>query len=349
LNPATATVKYAIYHDITVATDVQLFDGPPGTNNSGSVSFVDADPTTAITPILGVFTISRQQWIALYSGNVYVSIDSEFSTNQICGAITCISTSCTPAPAISTANPCTVAGSVPPLYIYNDSLVYPFNDGSWSSNSDNVTTIRQFNSTTYLCGNASIHLGIREGALSLDIWNPKLYLTIDSRQYQYFEFFVKILPGFNSTTLGANFGDGSGNNILSFPITNLYIDNLVVDNTIWSRVRIPLADCGFAQVQTVSRFTLYQYNWNVPYVEMWIDNIRFVPAVTETYTPGLTMNEIVANSQLACEADHSDYTMPPEPNLTWVYIVAPIFFLLMVGTGVGIFFFLKKKGMVETV
>eukprot|EP01125_Pyxidicula_operculata_P001595 TRINITY_DN11443_c0_g1_i1.p1 TRINITY_DN11443_c0_g1~~TRINITY_DN11443_c0_g1_i1.p1 ORF type:complete len:1291 (-),score=304.46 TRINITY_DN11443_c0_g1_i1:59-3931(-) len=344
LNTVKNKLRFAIYHDINLdANRIWLYDGNP---TSGGKQILVRDFMTPSSPVHGIFTLTQVQRQKLYNEQLYVTIDSNVTSNHLCGQIKCVNPSgCTPAPALPQYDACNPVGLT--RSVYSEGLVAPWVDGSWPTNTSDpqYTNITYNNTAMSLCGGKSLKVRIRRGALSFYIRSSANRTALDG--YDFLEFFAKLETGFNETVLKIRLENGTAPILKPDTlITESMVSNYVISEETWSRVRVPLTSVGITSPGIpVGRIVIYLSDYNSDWREIYIDEIRFGTYSSESYGSGSDPNTILNDQLQSCQVDalQNDYAYDPNALEGWEIAVIAIVLIVVVAGGVGIGFFVYRK------
>jgi len=269
-------LHYKIFHDIAGEGNViKIMEGSPG-NPGRELSFRDIP--IGNTASAGIWYLTRSEWEKLASGNLYVSVAGSDGKEVIRGRILC-SGSCSKPPknAISLGDVCKPSYEI--QSIYSDSnFQAPIVYSSW--NDSRIGNKNLAFSSDFLCGSSSLSLPFRDyTAVGASWWSAGPNgLNLDLNKFKSIEFFVKSAKGTEPVSLGIWMGKqaGEGGNI---DITSSDIDNFVIDETVWSRVRVSLSKF---KTDGIIRSLFLVNRYNYPRADIIVDEWRFI---TEEASP----------------------------------------------------------------
>jgi len=297
-DPIDKTLDFNIIHQfVNKATAIELY------TLAGSLLTTKLFPI-AISPVRGVLNLSRQQWQMLVAGQLQIAVSIAGQPKYLTGTIVCKGTCSQPTAGI-TEDPCNPTDMILP--IYNDSLVAPWADSSWNGG-NNETTIRNLSSTeAALCGSKGIKLNVKSGAFSPAIYQPAQYIRMNPT-FKSLEFFVKLAPGYGEAKLAVAFSNSTGTWMNDIVISSKHIDNFIVDEYQWTRVRVGLEDLKIANLAT-NRLVIH-LEYNSQRKEMYIDEIRLSSAAPNTVfvppcDPGIPTDPNVSSTEPEVESSAS--------------------------------------------
>jgi cell migration-inducing and hyaluronan-binding protein len=328
-----------VYHDLSsTVTDVTLGQGAPGI-----VGRVLQFPKSNYSPMRTGVYLSHGEWTSLIKGELYISIaTTNYPNGEIRGRILCYK------------QPCTVPDQIPNLstacstYNVNNSMVI-FEDGplegypGWNSYvytpTGAVSPKANFTQNEeVLCGTSSMKMEIQTGNIAISYpgsgtKKPQKY--VDLSVYDTLEFYAKAGDD-GEVQLDIQF-QNLNNSVFTgtFKILSKHISNFKIDSTAWSRVRVPLTELKFTQVQGVKTMYFWLRN-NTKRRIIYIDNIRFMkPTANDPLTTRISSNIVVNYSSDMCKNDPDEVAMSNADALSGKYgsliaIVACIFIMLFV-------------------
>jgi len=274
-------LHYKIFHDVpgTSAT-ISIKEGPPGVEGSTLSLAIPVGNTAAA----GILSLTRREWEALATGSLYVSVAAN-GNEAIRGRILCNGVcSKPPKSALKIGDVCNPTYETQSIYS-NDAFTKPAVAGNWNE----TRSKSNFANTDALCGSSSWSLEFTETSASGASWwsTGSTGLVIDAK-YKSIEFFVKTPVGKRGSTIGLNiYKEGATPSSLSIEVLPSEIDNFVIDDLTWSRVRIPLSRLAIAGKPR----TIYIWNhWTAPTASLLIDEFRFS---TEEAAPITDLADII--------------------------------------------------------
>ena len=226
-----------------------------------STGQVNIPLSSAISPIRGYLTISRDSEILLYNGNLSIQVGTASNPSRISGSIGCAKTCAKPA-KIPQGDMCQVSGDS--IVLYEDSIATGWSSWSWGQFS---TTANFSWKADFHCGNSSIE-GAWDNYTGLALHND-LYAKINITAFPFLEFFMKFEGGPSQPFyVSFNLGE-TGILVQAADIVNYMVESS------WTRVRVPLSRYTF--FGPITRVAIYSY-YTTPNMRVSFDTIRFVTA-----------------------------------------------------------------------
>eukprot|EP01117_Protostelium_nocturnum_P002040 TRINITY_DN1268_c1_g1_i3.p1 TRINITY_DN1268_c1_g1~~TRINITY_DN1268_c1_g1_i3.p1 ORF type:complete len:1001 (-),score=270.46 TRINITY_DN1268_c1_g1_i3:38-3040(-) len=262
-------LHYRIHHDLEGSGySLSILNGPI---SQKGLSLVSQSIPFSTTGSSGIWYISRAQWEKLARGLLYVSL-SDFNGKEILrGQIECSGTCSNPPKAYSDlSDACKPAYDTLSIYSEN-SLASPIDFTAWDKT--NLTTNFAYTSDV-LCGSTSLRFEFAPyaNAFLVHWYNSAKDLVLDPK-FKSLEFFAKVAPGFGSIPISvgsySEYSEQTSN-----PMGPQNVDNFVLDETTWSRVRIPISKLGFGKfigkVKSVYiSFNQYPYKAGALLIDEW--------------------------------------------------------------------------------
>lgn len=227
-----------------------------------------------LSPSAVSMPLSHSEWSSLVKGELTARVVHK-SGRIIDSPVLCTEQSCSLPPAKSTQNgACSSQGAID---VYTDETEYKWPKWDIWSYPDE-TSVNLSDEEQKRCGKKSLRIDVKEGAISL-VSNHETPITIDTSQFKFLQFFVK--SGSGRLYLQLTISSHDRDIVKDFYVSGQYVDTLVIDDTVWSRVRIPLEDLHFGNVQRFRILQIYQANrWNSrnPVVRrtFWVDQVQFI-------------------------------------------------------------------------
>eukprot|EP01080_Neovahlkampfia_damariscottae_P008139 gene8139-12600_t len=291
------------------------------------------------SPIRAVIPASHGEWTDLLKGNIEIKLQSkQYPSGEFCGNFKSSGCPNYVPPSKPIAIPCVNETS---FTIYSEGIPNWPSWGAYVWNSSNtISTFDGSSSSTVACGKKSLRLSLHKGGFG--IYHPqtiigpdgttKIYPTIDTNIYKYFEMWVKAEDGYGPIILRLIFIGEDGKTFSELkPITKKYIDTFKIDDKQWSRIRVPLSDVSFSSQQVVRTIQLTLYDNTNPQI-FYIDNMQFIKGSKDNMTEILSSKDIVTIDGRIC----SDIQPPPvissSPSLSIItlsFIFSIILILIM--------------------
>ena len=98
---------------------------------------------------------------------------------------------------------------------------------------------------------------IHYGAVSFGMSNNYM---IDPANIKYLEYFVKADPAYGEISLNTQLRYLNNTVLSTVSLKTSHIDQYVIDASVWSRVRISVADFGIVAPTNISRIIIYMNN-----------------------------------------------------------------------------------------
>jgi len=301
-------MTYKVVHDLTnIVTRVTVNKG--GVRQSGPVLF---ELAYFDAPITGSAVLTRQDWIDLLKGNLYIVVQTTQSTEHIRGQIACVG-DCTLPPYGTTLDACSQASyGADSFPIFTDkwgTMAYPNANGNAG---DKYNTTIAISSDIKLCGNASLAATI--GNAAFGVYVPNGGLNISTTVQSYMQFWARLADGQRTETFRIQFlSTADGNPIINpTDATNLipsqYIDNLAISDEGWTRVRVPMSYFNFVNpMPKAYYFFVTRKSWNPQQdaVTLYIDEFRFTGAIQDQTTQGVATSDIYHPTAICISAPPS--------------------------------------------
>ncbi|EFC45237.1 hypothetical protein NAEGRDRAFT_66848 [Naegleria gruberi] len=297
LDTEAASLDFTVPHSLSsIVTSLDVGFGQPGKED------YIATPTSKTVPYSQSrfgYKLSYEEWNYLLQGKMFVKLSTSENPNGHLRAQLYLSngtsTSCNLPPLVSSVKPCdspNVKNSSHVISIYNEASAL---SGEWSLTAYSPTDVRNsFFNVSYspaICGNTSLHFGLRKGDISFNKIGPKLF--VDTSIYKYFELFIKTAnPIYSIQSIGFVFSYYNNSKLVEagrYVATTSNFQHLYkIDGNRATRVRIPVSSLSFDPVQLIQRITIYLVD-QTNYVEFLVDNMRFVGMEGKTETTERTM------------------------------------------------------------
>eukprot|EP01117_Protostelium_nocturnum_P016557 TRINITY_DN657_c0_g1_i1.p1 TRINITY_DN657_c0_g1~~TRINITY_DN657_c0_g1_i1.p1 ORF type:complete len:1272 (+),score=378.16 TRINITY_DN657_c0_g1_i1:136-3951(+) len=286
-------LHYKFFHDLKgTGLSISILDGAIGAEGKSLVTQSIATGTTASA---GIWYLSRNQWEKLVAGNLYASIMDSDGKEVLRGQIQC-SGSCSK-PSKSAASLYDVCKpSYETLPVYTDNLISPISTSAWDTSS---ITVDPSYTADVLCGSSALRFGFqaKNNALLFSYWGSQKDLVLDSR-FKSLEFFVKVAPGYGSIPLSVGCYTESGEQSM-VNVKGDEIDNYVIDETVWSRVRISVSRLELDTFSGKLKNLIITYN-RYPYVagDVIIDEVRWITEEAQAITEQSDVSVATAGSPI---------------------------------------------------
>ncbi|KAG2372682.1 hypothetical protein C9374_013637 [Naegleria lovaniensis] len=300
-SPDRLQMDFVVHHDLVgTATEIEVGFGNEGQEKRFLKVPYYISPHSVARFIVD---LSYNDYVSLLRGEMFVKVSSLANPNgHLRAQVLCNNgktNGCSLPSPIAKVDMCAAVSS-PTIDVYTD---FEKTKSLWTYS---VFSHALDSRTAYLnsshvhadgCGTSSLRVGFQNGAVAMNRVD-KNAARVDLTQYKYLEFYVKSLTGAVKLVL---YPSETVNNAVvdlpSYPIQPRHIDNYVIDDTRFSRVRIPLAELATTSKleANITRLLFKLASTHTSnFYEMIFENIRFIKEAGSpepTHIP-ITSNEI---------------------------------------------------------
>jgi cell migration-inducing and hyaluronan-binding protein len=323
-NPTTRILKFNVYHDLGSRATAMVLKNP----TTGRVTPITLSP---FAPARGSAALTYNEWVDLYQGKLSLYLITSANTNgELVGKVGCEG-SCTAPPQIGGQSPCnTVPGS---SFIFQKGPFGSWPDwalSGWQNTPKAWNTTSSFDSTTALCGTGDNSIKVQVygdySGFQLGKWNGDY--TIDTTTLTHLEIYMRVAAGTGRIVFNAGVTDGA-NKAYSFKIGDNadYINTFAIDETGWSRVKIPISVIGLP-IQTNLVIKTFQISVQGTYAKVftfWLDSIRWVPSYTDSMTAAISTSTMYSDTAICSDTGTPVSTnAPTTPSTTKAPTTSPV-------------------------
>jgi cell migration-inducing and hyaluronan-binding protein len=314
-NPITRIIKFNVYHDLGSRATSLVLKNP----TTGRVTPITLSP---FAPARGSAALSYNEWVDLYQGKLSLYLITSANANgELVGKVGCEG-SCTAPPQIGGQNPCANVTGASNMFTKGPFGGWPdWALSGWSNTPSAFNTTSSFDSTTTLCGAGDNSIKVQVygdySGFQLGKWYGDY--TIDTTKVTHLEIYMRVAAGTGRVVFNAAVTDGAGK-AYAFTIGDNadYINTFAIDETGWSRVKIPVSVIGLP-TQASLVIKTFQIGVKGTYTgtvfTFWLDSLRWVPSYTDTMTTAISTTTMYTNTAI-CTDTTTATTAAPAPYTT---------------------------------
>jgi cell migration-inducing and hyaluronan-binding protein len=312
-NPKTRILRFHVYHDLSERATALILKSASGRTLPFNLS--------PFSPSRGVYTLTYNDWKDLAQGQLSLILTTRSNANgELVGKIGCEGTCAVP-PQIGGQDPCSSIPNASYIFQKGPFQGYPnWAPSSWSTMSVFNTSYSDANIDYALCGatDNSIKVTLWQGGFQIGKWDNKFF--VNTTLNSFFEMFIRTAPGAGRVSFSVTLSDASKSYSVTVGDSSDIINTFAIDDTGWSRVQIPLSMFGFTtNMQLIRMFQIsipyWQNDWNRP-ITFYLDNLRFVPKYTDTYTPAIAASSVVKYAVTCTDTTNAPTTTTVAPTTT---------------------------------